>query len=622
MTAAPPTRGILAALVLLFACAGPPAGGRVCAAAAADTTGVAAGGWSTGETSEGFFSSPTDTIESTDFRRRHAFTLGHFFERWPRLFVERFGPIGARAQLSRYGMGDGRGSLYLGVVPLDDPQDGRFPLDLVPTTALGRITPVGSGELFFPGASNIEGAYRIEEPAPPSDRPVAAIELSRGDRDLRQRRVRLSSIEARIGIDYEFDEVLNGGYGYDARGIILGGGRTSARVQGGNVRGTLSGGVDYLFSLRHFESESEGDLRTPQALDLREGHVASIRTSFSGNDLSIYEKVHQVTTPDSATSNHTAGVNLSAPFEWRGREISIGAGYEDIHSRQVMGTTVAERLQKAHLGAVGRVGLGAGVGMVARVNSTHYLDGVTGWGGEIKLSRALGEKQFAVLEAHRRFRLPTLGELFEPRHSMRTYPIQLVVGNRDLDGESALEGVVAWGFEVGELRNEIRATAMRVEDPILYLPIPGNKSVFRPQNGGSEDLCVFEDRARVRHRLLGAVVEAAGSIEYAVGGDGPYFEGVPEYRAFLWAGIERDFFRGSSNVSVSAEYEACGRRTSGSTDPLEPYGVLNLQLVLRLIDANLYVQWLNVTDEQYQTVWPYLMTPQTFVYGVEWTIFD
>jgi len=31
---------------------------------------------------------------------------------------------------------------------------------------------------------------------------------------------------------------------------------------------------------------------------------------------------------------------------------------------------------------------------------------------------------------------------------------------------------------------------------------------------------------------------------------------------------------------------------------------------------------LNVTDEAYETVWPYLETPRTFVYGVEWTFFD
>jgi hypothetical protein len=622
MTSADKLRTALIALVWLLACPGPDA--LRADVGSADTTDVVAGGWKRGEeVSNRFFSSPTDTIESGDFRRRNAFSLGHFFQMWPRLFVGRYGPIGARAQFSRYGVGSGHGVLYLGTVALNDPQDGRVPLDMVPTTALGRIAPAGTGDLFFADAASIEGAYHIAEPEPPSDKPVAAIEFSRGDRKLRQRRVRLSSIEGPIGIDFEFDELLNNGYTFDARDIISGGGRTSARVQGGNVRGTLSGGVDYLFSLREFESEAVGDLREADALSRREGHLAVIRTSFDGTDLSIFEKAHEVTTPDSATSNHTAGAILSVPFEWGGRELSFGAGYEDIHSSQRMGSTARSRLQRAHLGAAGRSVLPAGFGLSARVNATHHFDGVTGWGGGIKLTRALGASHLALFEVHRRFRMPTLGELFEPRHSVRTYPIHLVTGNPSIDEETAVEGIGAWAARWGGLRNEVRATAMRVRDPILYQAAPGNATLFRPQNGAAANVYILEDRVYFQHTLFGAVIELAGSFEYALGRDeGPFFSGVPEYRSIAWAGVERDFFEGTSNVRVSAEYERCGRRKAGSIDALEPFGVVNLKLVVRLIDAYLYIQWLNVTDEKYQTVWPYWMTPQTFVYGVQWSIFD
>jgi hypothetical protein len=40
------------------------------------------------------------------------------------------------------------------------------------------------------------------------------------------------------------------------------------------------------------------------------------------------------------------------------------------------------------------------------------------------------------------------------------------------------------------------------------------------------------------------------------------------------------------------------------------------------VDARVYVRWLNVLDESYETVSGYLMTPNTIAYGIEWTLFD
>jgi hypothetical protein len=164
---------------------------------------------------------------------------------------------------------------------------------------------------------------------------------------------------------------------------------------------------------------------------------------------------------------------------------------------------------------------------------------------------------------------------------------------------------------------------MRVQDPIAYETSPEAPSLKTAQNGEPGDLFVLEDRAHFRQPILwGAVFEVAGSIEYAPGDKSRFFEGVPEYRATAWAALGADLFRKTSAFRLSAEYLYGGERSAGSVDPLPPYDVVNLKFLLRIIDARLYVQWLNITDEKYQTVWPYLMTPRTFVYGVEWTIFD
>jgi len=55
---------------------------------------------------------------------------------------------------------------------------------------------------------------------------------------------------------------------------------------------------------------------------------------------------------------------------------------------------------------------------------------------------------------------------------------------------------------------------------------------------------------------------------------------------------------------------------------LPAFNVVNVTLIGRLQDVRFYAKWLNVLDEQYQTVAGYLMTPQTLSYGIEWTLFD
>jgi hypothetical protein len=73
---------------------------------------------------------------------------------------------------------------------------------------------------------------------------------------------------------------------------------------------------------------------------------------------------------------------------------------------------------------------------------------------------------------------------------------------------------------------------------------------------------------------------------------------------------------------LGAEYAYVDDRYDYNGALLPSYNVVNVSLMGRLVDARFYVRWLNLLDEQYQTVSGYLMTPSTVAYGIEWTLFD
>lgn len=574
-----------------------------------------------------FHASPYDTTTAEEIRKRHAFSLDHFLETRAGFVVGRRGPIGADADFSRYGVGRARARLYLGSVSLNDPQDDRIPLALVPTTFLGDLVTGDNADVFLPERGNIEGVYQVLEPAPPAEKPLVAVELSTGDRDLRQRRLRFSSIDGPVGVDFEFDELLNDGYQFDARGVVEGSGygKSTTRMQGGNLRGALPGGANYAFSFRRFTSVFDGDLFAATSELRRDGHLAVIRTSVDRLSLSVFERSHKASAPDSSTGNHTTGVYASSSVELGdAADLLFGAGYEDIHSRQTMGGAESRpRLEKGYLGMTGRITPARNALIVVEAEATHCFDVETGWGAGLTAGKWFGVDNHMVVAFRRRFRMPNLGELFQPRHSVRMDPSVVLAGNRDVREETGLEASAAWLVRVGALTNEIRATAIRVDDPIFFDGVDGGAGGVRvPQNGDREDLVVLDDRADLRYRFLGFLFDLGGSFEYTPSDRVRFFSGVPEYRATATAAAGRDLFKNTSGFRLSAEYLRLGARTAGSIDPLAPYGVLNVKLVVRLVDARLYVQWLNVTDEAYETVWPYLETPRTFVYGVEWTFFD
>ncbi|UCG52400.1 MAG: TonB-dependent receptor [Candidatus Latescibacterota bacterium] len=579
-------------------------------------------------------SAPSDTIKGDEFRDRHAFSLDHFFEFWPLYVLGRRGPIGASTEFSRFGIGGGRGVVYLGSVPLNDPQDDVVPMALIPTTPIGElIFGYGGDEGFTPDRANIEGGFRIVEPPSPKGKPATSIELSRGDRGLRQRRAKFSSLVGSIGIDVAYDELRNNGYSFDARGLIAGQdfGRSTTRVQSMNLRGELPTGQGYLFAFRRYTATFDGDLISFDREHRRDGHVALIEGSFGRSRLTVFERTHKVAVherrfaiPDSATSNRTTGGYLSIPLPLpAGKSVSVGIGYEDVVSRQEMRGNVSNpRLQKGHLGLDAAATFWGGISARCDVNLTHYVDLSSGWGGRIAVGRSLGSANHAALELKRGFRMPNLKDLFLPCHATRT-PGTHLEGNRYVKEETSLEGSVGLYTRYRFLKNELRATAIQIRDPILLSEEPSGTRVFlRPSSGETEELFIAEDRLTMHGEVRGIGIMLTGAVEYTPSERKRFFASVPEFRSNARLSVGRGFFKDTSEFRVSGEHQYSASRINGALQELPSYSVFNLKIDFRLLDARIYLQWLNVTNKRYLTIWPYLMTPRTFVYGIEWTLFD
>ena len=81
-------------------------------------------------------------------------------------------------------------------------------------------------------------------------------------------------------------------------------------------------------------------------------------------------------------------------------------------------------------------------------------------------------------------------------------------------------------------------------------------------------------------------------------------------------------FQNTSAVYFGGDYQYTTMRTDYAGVDLPGFGVLNVYLEGRLLDAHIYIGVMNALEESYQTLGGYLMTPRTFVYGVSWLLFD
>ena len=216
--------------------------------------------------------------------------------------------------------------------------------------------------------------------------------------------------------------------------------------------------------------------------------------------------------------------------------------------------------------------------------------------------------------------MPNLGELFLPRHPAGGSGTTEVVGNRELESESSHEASATWYGRIGPVENEVRGSVINVRTPILPATAPAFPTpTVRPVNSPGQTLSILEDRAKITASIWGVGIQLAGGIEVAGGDRDGYFEGVPEYRAIGTLSIGRSLFSDTSDILVTGEYQHTGRRQAQRGTELSSYRVVNVKLSARLVDAQLYLLWLNYLDEEYETSSPYLMTPRTFVYGVAWT---
>jgi hypothetical protein len=572
-----------------------------------------------------FVFSPFDTIANEQVLQRHTYSLDHLLETVPGFVVNRSGPIGADVLFSRYGMGAGRGTVYMAGIPINDPQNDLVPFALFPTTTINHLVFNHSSQDHILGRAGLEGSVDVLELQPNSDKPFTAFELSKGTKNLRQRRVRFSSPRSTIGIDVGYDELLNDGYSYDPETGAVDFGRSVSRFQTMNLRGEFPNGESYFFSFRLFKDVFNGQLADPNDERRRNGHYAIASTQLNSWQLTLFEKDYDVSLPDSNTINHTTALYTRVtPVTSRRFDAEFGIGIEDIHSDQIVGGI--ENKRRTRLGTVGGHATVHGWRDVqARFEGAlgHHYRGKTGWGGRAILSIPLLSSQEISINAGRSFRLPNLGERFLPLHLSQASGADKIVGNRYLDPELAWEAGVRIKSRIGFLHSEMRFTEIRVEDAITFMPVAQQDEVWLiPANGDGQNLRFLEGLWNAGRSFYGIRLGLAGGVIHAVGDREGFFANVPQTRVDASFSLSRDLFKSTSGISFLTEYQYTSTRRAFPGGDSPAHSILNLKLVARLLDAHLYLQWLNVLDENYRTIGPLMMTPRTLVYGVQWTIFN
>jgi hypothetical protein len=562
-----------------------------------------------------------DVITRENYLRRHAFSLDHFLEFEPGGVMARLGPIGNDAFYSRRGIGRGRAALWVNGIPLNDPQDGSPPLAHVATSGLSALAlDPGSG----PGAG-LEGMLVLRELVAPRARPHTFIELSKGTNEVRQRRVRFGSEAGRVGLDLSYDEVLDDGYDFDANEAIppsLGAppeGRALSRNAAIVLRGDLEDDARYSVGLRRFRSSTTGDLVSAQSEATRGGHLAWATVGLHGGEASVYGRGYTSERPDSETTNESVGGVAAWSARRGGSVLRVFALGEHTNASQRVGAGEArQRVDYGNAGVTAEAGAARLTWFVHGDVAGDRKSSAWGAGGGLRAGVARGD---VTLSARRSYRLPSIGERYLPQHARDAY---VLLGNVALEGESALEAGADWTLRAGPVTNRVRASWMRSAGYITFAPAPGDSSfVRRATNSGEESAMSFFEERLVLSAALGALeVRADAGALYSTGDREDAFRSVPRAQVNASLVVGREFFEKSSALYLEGSYQFMDERRDYDGAALSSYHVVNLGLVGRLIDARVYLKWLNVLDEKYQTVSGYLMTPRTIAYGIEWTLFD
>jgi len=560
-----------------------------------------------------------DTIGREDFLRRHAYTLDHFLEFQPNGLVARLGPIGNEAYYSRLGLGRGRALVVVNGIPMNDPQDGTAPFPHIATSGIASITMDVPQKLTF--APAIEGSVALRELVAPADKPNTFIELTKGDNDLRQRRVRFGSEAGPVGLDISYDEVLNNGYGFDFNQVLLPPGPQGAnnsRNAAIAVRGDLPEHTSYNAGIRRFRASTTGDLEAADNEASRSGHLAWANVKKGSTEVIVYGRGYRNTRPDSSTSNETVGGTAAWNLERRGATLHMFALGERTNAVQKVGAAEADnRVSSGNAGVSTEVKQGGftwfGHGVVGGDGRSFAWGAGAGVGRDIPLGDL-------TLSAERTFRLPSIGERYLPSHARDGFVLS---GQHTLDPENAVEGNADWTLRHRAVINRVRASWMRSEDYISFAPVAGDSAARRAANASDTPAMTFvEERVDLATNVGRVEVLGDAGARWNTGDRTGLFRSVPrtQVNASFTAGVQ--LFESTSAIYAGAEYQYVDTRRDYNGVPLPSYSVINASIIARLIDVRLYLRWLNVTNAAYQTESGYLMTPQTLEYGLEWTLFD
>jgi hypothetical protein len=243
----------------------------------------------------------------------------------------------------------------------------------------------------------------------------------------------------------------------------------------------------------------------------------------------------------------------------------------------------------------------------------------TGWGVGGDLDYDAGHHDLNV-GIRRTYRMPALGELFLPQHVTSGVTF---AGNSNVADEHAWEAMGRVTSEMGPLTNVLRLGAIRVEDPIAFLPTEVGGETWRVAgNGESGSVGLVDEHLRIDAKLAGFTVLVDGGLVWSGGDKKGFFQSTPEFRTAMGLRIGHDMFQNTSAIYLGGDYQYTTERADYQGVDLPGFGVLNVYLEGRLVDAHLYIGMMNALDESYQTFGGYLMTPRTFVYGISWLLFD
>ncbi len=560
-----------------------------------------------------------ESVSRADYLRAHAFSLDNYLEFAPGGVLARPGPIGFVTGYSRWGIGRGRAALSINGISFNDPQNGLAPWVDVATSGLGRLDLDNAA--WSP--TWIEGNLALVTAPPATSRPTTYVELSKGTNDLRQRRVQFGSEEGKVGLDLSYDEVLDDGYGFDASGA-LGSPPDYGKARSRNSSIVLRGAPDargtFAFGIRQFESTTSGDLTAVDAAGARSGHIAWLDAAAGSTRLTVFGRGFNASAPDSETVNETSGVTVETSVGGDAREVRVRVTAEETSFSQQVGNGYAARLLGGRAVLSARSGIGAQAEVFASGSAAGDEASNVAWGAALGVRRTT-PRQILSAQASRTSRLPTLAERYLPAHDAGGFTL---AGDNGVDPEHALELRADWEQRGGAFVNRVRASWIGAGGSIAFLPrdVGGETWRVATNREGTRSMWFAEERVRSEFVIGPLRTLGEGSVLITTGDREQAFASVPDVQVNASLLIGGEMFNATSALYAGAEYTHMGSREDYDGRALAAYDVLNLTLHARLVDAHFYLRYINVLDEAYQTYQGYLMTPATFVYGIEWTLFN